>query len=124
MLLAFFPCTVQVPALPSGPHRWAASKVVICPSFPHFDDEHKEMSSVSIGENVFNGQERHAVLSLFTYESCTQTLQIADPMLGLYLPDTQAEQPPSDPVQPALHKHLVMLILPDKESEFSGQSTQ
>jgi len=87
---------------------------------------HKQASTAPllIVECELAGHGRHVVLSVGTYESATQSVHSPDPELALYLPDAHDVQIPLDPVQPALHEHAVMLLLPDTEIEFAGQSVQ
>lgn len=48
----------------------------------------------------------------------------SDPLVGLYLPLSQAEQLPPGPVYPILHKQSPRAPLPDAANEFAGQSLQ
>ena len=114
--------TVQLPTVPVQP----ASQT------------HEVELAIPLFESAFT-HNRHFVLSSAEYEPYTQSLhvsivyeltrteflpatqsvQIVDPVLGLYLPATHPVQTPSVPVQPALQIHDIILTLPGSESVFT-----
>ena len=59
-----------------------------------------------VAENVLEGQLEHG----------------AEPEALLYLPTVQlVHGPPSGPLEPALHVHALLLVLPEGEVERDGQ---
>jgi hypothetical protein len=51
-----------------------------------------------------------------------QSMQLAEPVIAVYLPASHAVHgPPSGPVDPALQMQLVTTALPSGELEYTGQ---
>jgi hypothetical protein len=67
-------------------------------------------------------QSPRASLAAAELEPVGQEVQAALPLVALYLPTSQLEHdPPSGPLNPALHTHPVMTLLPAEDTECMGQ---
>lgn len=78
------------------------------------------------GDIEFKTHDMHVVLSRAAvdveYVPAKQSMHIDDPGVSLYVPTRHASQdPPLEPVYPALHKHAVCTLLADGDCEFGGQ---
>jgi len=81
------------------------------------------MHSVLLSAEYFPAtQSMHVYVAAFTeieYFPGPQSVHASDPLMALYLPDTQPTQSPFVPVQPALQTHEVLLKLPAAEYAFT-----
>ena len=72
-------------------------------------------------------QSEDEVLPSGEMESLGQLEQEAEPEALLYVPAVQSSTvhgPPSGPLEPALHLHALLLVLPEGEVESEGQLVQ
>ena len=87
-------------------------------------DSHWSDGLASLSEYFPSGHSVHlSVANLSEYFPLTQSLHVAFPGSSLYFPGMQFVQgPPFAPEKPALHTHILVILLPIGESEFKGHA--